>query len=108
MSISRKAANLSLTGGWVIKSFASQPADCPPLSGEEMYKWAVALLILLSGIWLLEIFSKAEASPSGYLVKRAPEASARNSRFREIANWISLAIIGVRMAKIIQTSIIII
>jgi len=67
--------------------------------GLEIKRWAVALLAVLKGILLFDIFSKADASPSGYRVKRDPDASAKNSLFRETASWIRVAIIGERIAN---------
>src|SRR3989338_10604693 len=64
-----------------------------------MKRWAVALLATVNGVGSAEIFSRAAASPSGYLVKSAPEASAKNSLFLEIASLIKIAIIGAKIAK---------
>ena len=46
---------------------------------------AVTLFAVFKSRCEPEIFSSAEANPSGYLVKRTAEASARYSRLREIA-----------------------
>ena len=53
----------------------------------------------------LEIFSSARARPSGYLVRSAPDASARNSLLLETASCMRLAINGVRMARIMPMTI---
>ena len=50
-----------------------------PLKGLTIKRCAVALLALLSGMGSFDIFSSASASPIGYLVKSAPDASAKNS-----------------------------
>jgi len=73
-----------------------------PLNGLTINKCAVALLADFKVCGSLANFSNALANPSGYLVKRAPEASAKNSLFLETANWINVAAIGERIAKIIQ------
>ena len=70
-----------------------------------MKRWAVALLATVNGVGSAEIFSRAAASPSGYLVKSAPEASAKNSLFLEIASRIKDAIIGASIARIIPAII---
>ena len=67
----------------------------------------MAVLAFLIGICASDIFSSAEARPSGYLVRSAPEASAKNSLFLEIASCISLAKIGESIIKIIPITIII-
>jgi len=46
---------------------------------------AVTRLVSVSGLLVPASFSSAEARPSGYRVKNAPEASARNSRRRDRA-----------------------
>ena len=61
-------------------------------------------MAIFIGIALAEIFSKAEARPEGFLVKTAPEVSAKNSLFLDIANWISMTEIGATIAKIIPTT----
>ena len=73
-------------GGWVKNNLVNQLPARLPLNGEEINKWAVELLALRIGLGSLDIFSKALANPSGYLVKSPAEASAKNSRFLEIAN----------------------
>ena len=68
-------------GGWVL---VRSSADMPCLrNGLIIYIGAVALLADFS--WSVEaaIFSSADTNPSGYLVYKAEEASARYSRFRE-------------------------
>src|SRR5258708_4159044 len=60
------------------------------------------------GVLSAAIFSSAEIKPSGYRVKSTPEVSAKASRLREMASWISKVPIGGRiestMAKIKKTS----
>jgi len=82
ISISRRAFIRSSIGGWVIKN-VRKPF---PLKGLAIYKWAVAVEAVFIRVLSAAIFSRARAKPSGYLVKRAPVASAKNSLFREIAN----------------------
>ena len=84
--IPRKALTRSSVGGCVRNNLVSQFLDCFPRNGFEIYKWAVELLAVFNGVGSLEIFSRALASPSGYLVSKVPEASAKNSLFREIDN----------------------
>src|SRR3989338_10290730 len=102
--IERRIFILSSTRGWVLKRPANQLPDIFPLKGLAIYKCAVALFATSSGSLSLPIFSRAAANPSGYLVKRAPEASAKNSRFRDTASWIRVAIIGERIARIMPIS----
>src|SRR4029078_13188852 len=84
-----------------LKRLVIQPEKPWPLNGLTIKRWAVALVAVLRGLGSLEIFSSALARPSGYLVRSAPEASAKNSLFREIESWIRLATIGARIARII-------
>src|SRR5688572_19898877 len=65
-----------------------------------MKRCAVALLAVRIGTDEDDIFFSAEARPSGYLVRSAPEASARNSRLRDIAKRMRVAASGVSMARI--------
>ena len=64
-----------------------------------MYRCAVARLALRSGSGSPAIFSSALARPSGLRVSCTPEASARYSRRREMANCTIYAAIGARMAS---------
>ena len=68
-----------------------------PLKGFEIKRCAVAALAPATGSADFDIFSSARASPSGYLVSKAPDASARSSRFLEIANCINRARIGAKI-----------
>ena len=70
----------------MLNRFVNQCPDVLDLNGLEMYKCAVALFAASRSSLSFAIFCKAEAKPSGYLVKRAPDASAKNSLFRETAN----------------------
>src|SRR3989344_840995 len=70
------------------------------LNGLVIKRCAVALLARRIGRDGALIFFKALANPSGYRVRRAPEASARNSRLRDMASRISVAVTGVKIAKI--------
>src|SRR3989344_2084335 len=100
-SIPRSAAMRSSTGGCVENSFDTQaPAGCAP-KGFEIKRCAVAVEARAIGERYELIFCRAEAKPSGYLVRSAPEASARNSRLRETASWMSCAASG---AKIIEAT----
>ena len=78
------------------------PLRTPP-NGFEMYICAVAFDAVFIGALYEEILRSADASPSGYRVRSAPEASARNSRRREIASWMRVAMIGERMMNTIPT-----
>ena len=70
-------------GGCVLVALAAAlPAR---LSGLMMYMGAVAWVTPPSCCGARAIFSSAEASPSGYLVYKAEDASARYSLFREMA-----------------------
>ena len=68
-----------------------------------MYIGAVTLFAVDRSRVLLEIFSSAEANPSGYRVRRTAEASARYSRFLDMAKYNSRAKIGARMANTMDT-----
>lgn len=91
---------LSSIGGCV-KNILSMKFKTPFLflSGLSKYKWAVASFAVLSSCVSLPIFSNADASPSGFLVRSAPVASAKNSLCLDIANFIMVAIIGDKSAN---------
>ena len=99
--IDLRILTLSSIGGWVLKSLVIVPAKPLPLNGLTMNRCAVALLACCIGRGSLDIFSRALASPSGYRVRSAPDASARNSLFLEIASWMSVATIGAMIARTI-------
>src|SRR3989344_8547545 len=90
--MSRNALTRSATGGWVIKSRAVFF-----FSGSANQRCAVVGVARETGIGTFEIFSKALANPSGYLVSKAPEASAKNSRFLEMASCIKVVAIGAKI-----------
>ena len=70
-------------GGWVlVRSLAALPFL---RKGLMMYIGAEDLLADFTGAVEAASFSSAEASPSGYLVYRAAEESARYSLFLEMA-----------------------
>mgnify|MGYP001023623475 CR=1 FL=1 len=99
----RKILILSEIGGCVlVQSESFMPALC---KGLTIYIGAVTLLADARGMVFCEIFSRADASPSGYLVNLADEASARYSRFLESAKYSSVAIIGASIAAAIAMSI---
>src|SRR3989339_190568 len=89
----------SSIGGWVEKRFDTRF----PLKGFEMNRCAVAEFAVASGTFDALIFSNARASPSGYLVRSDPDASARYSLFREIASLMISAMIGERIMRAIPT-----
>lgn len=91
----------SSMGGWVENRPANMPTEPFKLvSGLVMYRWAVALLAASRGSLSWESFSSALARPSGYLVMATADASARNSRRRDTASLIKLAIKGESSAKV--------
>lgn len=63
--IERRIFILSSIGGWVLKRLANQLLDILFLNGLAMYRCAVALFATSRGSLSLEIFSRAEAKPSG-------------------------------------------
>src|SRR6185295_16440089 len=87
----------SAIGGCVSKS--PSMARGASFSGFAKYKDAVALLATSSASLSAAILRSALASPGGYRVSRAPDASARYSRCLETANWMSIAMIGVSIAS---------
>src|SRR3989339_1794539 len=103
--MSRRAAMRSSTGGWVMNNFINQLVFCFPLYGESINKELVASFVTFIGVRSEEIFSKALAKPSGYLVNKAPSASAKNSRFLEIASCTKVAAIGATIAATIHKTI---
>src|SRR3989344_1703646 len=89
------AAMRSAIGGCVEKIRTTHETRRSPCAmgrsapnGFSKKRWAVALVAVRKGREYAAIFPSADARPSGYRVSRAPEASARNSRLREIAMWI--------------------
>ena len=70
----------------MLKRLVNQPENPFPLKGLTIKRWAVALVAVFNGLGSEEIFSRALARPSGYLVRSAPEASAKYSLLREIAS----------------------
>ena len=79
----RKICIRSEIGGWVLlRSLAALPFL---RKGLMMYIGAEDLFADFTGTVEAVSFSSAEANPSGYLVYRAAEESARYSRFREMA-----------------------
>ena len=56
------------------------------LKGLEINRWAVEEEAFLKTFPSEAIFSNALASPSGYLVNKTPEASAKNSLLRDTAS----------------------
>ena len=85
--------------GCVEKSFTMPP----PLKGFSMNRWAVASVVPLAGsgccLTLCSIFSNAEAKEKGSLISFAPVSSARYSRLRDMANWMTMAINGAMMER---------
>ena len=79
----RKIRTRSEIGGWVLlRSLAALPFL---RKGLMMYIGAEDWLADFTGAVEAASFSSAEASPSGYLVYRAEEESARYSLFLEMA-----------------------
>ena len=77
-------------------------------NGFPINKCAVAWFAWRMGCVYAPILVSALANPSGYRVINAPLASARNSRLRQMANWINCATHIAKMASakpaIIKTS----
>ena len=69
------------------------------MRGSWMKRWALAPLAWGISWTSAARASRAEASPSGYRVMWAAEASAKNSRCRDTANWMSRARIGATTAS---------
>lgn len=83
-------------GGCVANSFSIKESRL----GVEKYKWAVAGLIWAGNRVSREIFLSADASAFDFPLNADPEASARNSRLREIASCTNIAVRGVAIARI--------
>ena len=75
----------SAIGGWVEKS----DRRLWPAKGLEMYIEAVAGEAEAKGMESAEIILRALIRPLGWRVSLMADASARNSRRREMASWIS-------------------
>ena len=85
----------SSTGGWVLNRLMMPP----PVSGLMMNMCAVAGDACMGNCFdQPEIFPSALASASGFPQNRAPVSSARYSRDRETAIWMSIAPMGATIA----------
>ena len=87
---------------WVLNSFINPP----PLNGEAMYICAVAGSAVAEGICFVPCSKDASALIMGRGVPRssAAVASAPNSRVREMASWIIVAVIGAKIRSSSPTS----
>src|SRR4030043_336496 len=89
-----RRATLSSMGGWVLNRFMR----LRPVRGLTINMWAVAGLAFMGARSTpMASFSNARARDSGLWASIAPVSSARYSREREMASWMSMAAMGAMM-----------
>lgn len=77
----------SAAGGWVLNNSVRSELTLEPfLKGLDINMWAVEVVAVCKTLGSADIFSSALARPSGYLVRRAPLASAKYSLLLETAS----------------------